>query len=110
VIGRGADLPCEEAEILDQQMPGAVLANLEILAARVDAAEDPREPGDQQVVLGDVAPHLLTAQGAGREALEVLGAPERILREELRGQPVEPLLGRHELSFAPWATLGGGRR
>src|SRR5260370_30794344 len=58
VIGRAAHPPLEAPEVLDEQVSRAVLADLEVLAARVDAAEDPREPRDQQVVLGDVAPGL----------------------------------------------------
>jgi len=49
----------EVPEVLDEQVARAVLADLEVLATRVDAAEDPREPCDQQIVLGDVAPDLL---------------------------------------------------
>ena len=101
VIGGRADLTAQEAEVLDQKVARAVLANLEILAARVNAAEDPRKPGDQQIVLGDVSPHLLAAQGAGGEALEILGAPERILCEELGGQRVEPFFGRHGAPSQP---------
>ena len=44
---------------------------------------------------------LLAAQGAGGEALEILGAPERILREELGGQRVEPFFGRHGAPSQP---------
>ena len=81
VVGRGADLAAQKAEILDEQVTRAVLAHVEILAARVNAAEDPGKPGDQEVVLRDVTPDLLAAQRAGGEALEILRSSERILRE-----------------------------
>src|SRR2546422_1061667 len=95
VIRRGSHLTAQIAEVLDQQVTRAVLANLEVVAAGVDAAEDPWKPGDQQIVLRDVSPHLLTAQPAGREALEVFRAPERILLEQFRRERIEPLLGGH---------------
>src|SRR5262245_30427562 len=89
VVVRGrADLAAQEAEVLDQEMTRAVL----------------------------VPPHLLAAQRAGGEPLGVFGAAERILGEQLCGQRVEPLLGRHggldysEAVAAPGAALGGGRR
>ena len=66
VIGRGAHPALQIAQILDQQVARAVLANLEVVTAGVDAAEDPGEPGDQQVVLGDVPPDLLAGQRARR--------------------------------------------
>src|SRR5439155_21361128 len=102
----------------------AVLTDLEVLAARVNAAEDAGECGDQQVVLGDVPPHVGTAEGARGEAPEVFRAPKRALREELRRQRVEPVLGRnacppfrrpHYIGSAPSPavgslTLAGGRR
>ena len=81
VIGRAAHPPLEVPEVLDEQVSRAVLADLEVLAARVDAAEDPREPRDQQVVLGDVAPDLVFRERAGGEPLEVVGAPEGALGE-----------------------------
>ena len=71
VIRRAAHPALEIAEILHQQVAGAVLPDLEIVAARVDGAEDARKRLDEQVVLADVAPHLLPAQRAGGEALEV---------------------------------------
>src|SRR4030095_3468030 len=44
VVVRGAaHLALEVAEILHEKVPGAVLADLEILAAGMDAAEDARE-------------------------------------------------------------------
>src|SRR4029453_9854167 len=95
VIGRGAHAAIQIAEVLDQQVAGTVLAHLEVVAARVNAAEDPRKPGDQEIVLGDVGPDLLAGQGAGGEALEVLRAAKRAPRQELARQRVEPLLGRH---------------
>ena len=95
VIGRRAHAAAQVAEVLDQQVAGAVLADLEVVAARVNAAEDPRKPGDQKVVLGDVGPDLLAGQGAGGEALEVLRSPEGAPRQELARQRIEPLFGRH---------------
>src|SRR4029450_2764802 len=116
VIRRGADLAAQVAKVLDQEMPSAVLADLEVVAARVDTAEDPGKPRDQQIVLRDMSPDLLAAQGAGGEPLEVLGTPERVLREQLGDQRVEPFFGGHgasDYSVAPagaGATLGGRRR
>src|SRR2546425_6199139 len=120
VIGRGAHAAVQVAEILDQQMARAVLASLEVVAAGVDAAEDPWEPGDQEIVLGDVPPDLLAGQGAGGEALEVFRAPEGTLREQFGRQRIEPLLGCHgtlAIIAKRWgchrsvqATLAGGRR
>src|SRR5207249_8274398 len=106
VIGRRADAAAQVAEVFDQQVAGAVLADLEVVAARVNAAEDPRKPGDQQVVLGDVGPDLLAGQGAGGEALEVLRGPEGAPRQELARQRIEPRLGRHGgRSIARGATV-----
>jgi len=68
---------------------------VEVVTAGVDPAEDPRKPRDQQVVLGNVPPDLLTGQRAGGEALEIIGAAERTLGEEGCRQPLVPLLGRH---------------
>ena len=79
-------------------MTGAVLANLQIVTAGVDPAENPREPGHEQVVLRDVSPHLLAGELAGREPPEVLRAAERIASEQLRLEGVEPLLGAHVMS------------
>src|SRR5262249_40846774 len=44
VIGRPTDLPTKISKILDEQMARAVLPDLEIVAPRVNSAEDPREP------------------------------------------------------------------
>src|SRR5262249_45004937 len=71
VIRRSADRPPEIAEVLHEQMAGAVLADLELVAPRVDAAEHAGEPADQEVPLGDVAPGLRPREGARREGLEV---------------------------------------
>src|SRR5439155_322592 len=51
VVVRGAaHLPAKIPEVLDEQVAGAVLANLEIITARVDAAEDARKPRHEEVV------------------------------------------------------------
>ena len=76
-------------------MARAVLAYFEVVAPRVNAAEDPREPRDQEIVLGDVPPDLLAAQRAVGESFEVVGAPERAPGEQLGGQRLEPFLGCH---------------
>ena len=95
VIGRAAHLALEVAEVLHEQVPRAVLADLQIVAARVDAAEDAREPRDEEIPLADVAPHLVPGEPARGEALEVLGAAERALREQLLGERVVPFLVGH---------------
>ncbi len=95
MIGRATDPTLEVAEVLDQQMARAVLATLQVITASMNAAEDAREPGDQEIVLGDVAPDLLAAQRAVGEALEVFGAPERAPGQQLGGQRFEPFLGSH---------------
>ena len=49
VVVRGAlDAALEIPQVLDEQVTGEVLANLEVLAAGVDAAEDPGKPGHQE--------------------------------------------------------------
>src|SRR5205814_9299513 len=85
----------EISEVFHEKVAGAILADGEILAPRVDAAEDAREPGDEDVPLADVAPHLILRERARREALEVFGPSKRALREQLRGERFEPLLVRH---------------
>src|SRR5207244_654622 len=105
VVRRAAHPAVEVGEFLDEQVARAVLADLEVLAARVNAAEDAGERGDQQGVLGDVPPHVGTAQRARGEPPEVFRAPEGALREELRRQRVEPALGRHAGSSVSPAGL-----
>src|SRR5258705_5371633 len=109
MIRRAAYAAFEIAEILHQQVARAVLPDLEIVAARVDGAEDARKRLDEQVVLADVAPHLLPAQRAGREALEVARLPKGALRQQLGGQRVVPGLGRHGwASWFPADSIAGG--
>src|SRR5436309_2256394 len=103
VVRRAAHAAVEVAEILDEQVARAVLADLEVFAAGVNAAEDAREPGDQQVVLGDVPPHVGAAEGARGETPEVFRAAEGALLKQLRRQRVEPVLGRHAPSAPPAA-------
>ena len=98
VIGRPAHAAAEVSEVLDEQVARTVLANLEVVTPGVDAAEDPRKLGDQQVVLGDVPPHLVATQRSGGEASEVFRAAEGAPREQLRRQSVEPRLGGHAVS------------
>src|SRR5262249_52348338 len=72
VIGRAADPATEIAEILDEEVLRARLPDLQLVTAGVNAAEDPGEIHDDQIVLGDVAPGLGPRQGPGAELLEVL--------------------------------------
>ena len=103
------DPAAEVAEILDEQVSGAVLPDLQIVAARVDPAEDSRKPGDEQVVLRDVPPRLLARQRPRGEAPEVLGAPERVACQQLRLHGPEQFVGGHALS-SPAATAAPGHR
>ena len=78
--------------------PGQILVR--IMAAGVNPAEDPREVQDDQVILRHVAPRLRPGEGAGAEALEVLGLAVGRARQELLLHTVEPFDGcRHHRAF-----------
>src|SRR2546426_6663379 len=110
VVVRGGPYPTVQvAEVFDQQVARAVLANLEVVTTGVDTAEDPGEPGDQQVVLGDVAPDLLAGERARGEALEVLRAAEGALRQQFRRQRIEPLRRRHGSDYSEASARASGR-
>src|SRR3989442_9593389 len=110
VVVRGGPYPTVQvAEVFDQQVARAVLANLEVVTTGVDTAEDPGEPGDQQVVLGDVAPDLLAGERARGEALEVHRAAEGALRQQFRRQRIEPLRRRHGSDYSEASARASGR-
>ena len=61
VIGGSAYLAAEEPEVLDKQVSGTILTHLQLVAARVDAAEHARKPADEKIPLGNVPPCLLAS-------------------------------------------------
>ena len=61
VIGGSAYLTAEKPEVLDKQVSGTILTHLQLVAARVDAAEHARKPADEKIPLGNVPPCLLAS-------------------------------------------------
>src|SRR5262249_21855950 len=94
VIGGSAYLAAEIPEVLDKQVSGAILTHLQLVAARVDAAEHARKPADEKIPLGNVPPRLLASQRAAGKPLEVLRFAEGVLSEQLGLYGIEPV-GRH---------------
>src|SRR5882757_186570 len=93
-IGGSAYLAAEIPEVLDKQVSGTILTHLQLVAARVDAAEHARKPADEKIPLGNVPPRLLASQRAAGKPPEVLRFTEGVLSEQLGLYGIEPV-GRH---------------
>jgi hypothetical protein len=96
-------MAAEIPEVLDKQLSGTILTHLQLVAARVDAAEHAWKPADEKIPLRIVPPRLFARQRAARKLPEVLRMTKRIVSERLGLYGIK-LIGRHRGSFI---GLGG---
>src|SRR5580704_4885463 len=92
MIGGRPDLAPKVSKILDEEVPGAILANLELIAARMDAAEDPGEVDHNEIVLGHVPPGLGPRQRPRSKPLEIFRFAIGAHGQQLVLQPREPFM------------------